>query len=59
LGDFYRTWPGDHAKALDAYRKTLEMKSNPEIRGVMEAAAAEARKLEQAAASPRGEATRQ
>ena len=47
LGDFYRTWLKDGAKALDAYRKTLEMKSNPEIRGVMEAAAAEARKLEQ------------
>lgn len=59
LGDFYRTWLKDGAKALDAYRKTLEMKSNPEIRGVMEAAAAEARKLEQSAVPGRDEATRQ
>jgi len=61
LGDFYRTRLKDDAKALEAYRKALEAKSNPEIRDVLKAAAGsaadilrkqgrneEARKLEQA-----------
>jgi len=46
LGDFYRTQLRDDAKALNAYRKTLEMKDNPEIHGQLEAAAEEVRKLE-------------
>jgi hypothetical protein len=47
LGDFYRTRSKDDAKALDAYRKALEMKSNPEIRDVLDSAAEEVRKMEQ------------
>lgn len=47
LGDFYRTRLRDDAKALDAYRKALEMKSNPEIRDVFDAATDEVRKMEQ------------
>ena len=46
LGDFFRTRLRDDAKALDAYRKALETKSNPEIRDELEAAAEEVRKRE-------------
>jgi hypothetical protein len=44
LGDFYRTRLKDEAKALDAYRKALEIKSNPEISDELEAAAEEVKK---------------
>ena len=46
LGDFYRTRLRDDAKALNAYRKTLETKGHPEIRDKLKAAAEEMRKLE-------------
>ena len=46
LGDFYRTRLRDNAKALDAYRKALETKSNPETRDELEAAAEELQRLE-------------
>ena len=46
LGDFYRTRLKDDAKALDAYRKALETKSNPRVRDELDAAAEIVRKLE-------------
>ncbi len=53
LGDFYRTGLKDDAKALDAYRKALETKSNPEIRDELEAAAEGIRSLQGRQSSPR------
>jgi tetratricopeptide (TPR) repeat protein len=45
LGDFYRTFLKDDAKALEAYRQALATKTNPEIRDDLAAASRSAAEI--------------